>query len=105
MKNLTSLKKGDTVSVLVGKDQGKTGKIIEVKRSTNKVVVEAINIHHKFQKPRGNQPGTKISFPSAMPAGKVILICPNCGKPTRIGHKFLENGTKQRVCKKCQKAI
>jgi large subunit ribosomal protein L24 len=105
IKNLTNLKKGDIVGVTVGKDKGKTGKIIEVSRINNRVVVEALNIRHKFEKKRGNQAGSKISFPAPMPASKVILICPNCGKATRIGHHILENGTKQRICRKCKKAI
>ncbi len=101
----TNLRKGDTVAILQGKDKGKTGKIIEVDRKTGKVVVEGVNIHHRFEKRRGNAAGQKVSFPSQMLAGKVILICPNCGKATRISHKFLDNSAKQRVCKKCGKAI
>jgi len=64
-----------------------------------------VNIHHRFQKKQGTNAGSKVAFPASMPAGKVILICPHCGKPTRIGHHFLENGSKQRICKKCQKAL
>lgn len=99
-------KKGDTVSVLQGKDKGKSGKIIEVDRKTGKIVVEGLNIHHRFKKAQGSgQAGQKISFSAAMPASKVILICPNCNKATRISHNFLDNGAKQRICKKCGKAI
>ena len=99
------IRRDDTVMVMVGKDKGKTGKVIEVNRKANKVTVEAINIHHRFEKKRSGTAGQKITFPAGMPAGKVMLVCPSCGKQTRIGHKFLENGTKQRVCKKCEKAI
>lgn len=108
MNNL-NFKKGDTVSVLQGKDKGKTGKIIEVDRKNRKVVVEGLNIHHKFKKATigttGTQAGQKISFPAPMLCSKLILLCPSCNKPTRVAHNFLENGAKQRICKKCGKAI
>src|SRR5579872_1420668 len=105
MQNVTQLKKGDTVAVLSGKEKGKKAKIIEVDRKANKIVLEGLNIHHKFEKPRSGKAGTKISFPAAMPASKVIMICPHCGEATRIGHQMLDNGTKQRVCKQCKKAV
>lgn len=103
--NTTKLKKGDNVKVLSGKDKGRTGKILEVDRKNNKIVVEGINIHHRFEKSAPNKAGQKLSFPAGMLSGKVMLVCASCGKPTRIGNKFLENGNKQRVCKQCQKAI
>lgn len=101
------LKKGDTVGVLSGKDKGKTGKIIEVNPKAGRVVVEGLNIHYRFEKKgRANKTGgQRLAFPAQMDVSKVILICPNCGKATRVGHTFLENGTKQRICKKCKKAI
>jgi large subunit ribosomal protein L24 len=105
MKDTINLKKGDTVAVTVGKDKGKTGKISEVDRKSNMLVVEGMNIHHRFKKAGAGKPGTKVSFAAHMPAGKVVLICPHCGKATRVAHKFLDNGTKQRVCKHCAKAI
>ncbi len=103
--NNTNLKKGDNVAVLAGKDKGKTGKIISVDRKTMRVTVEAINMRTRFEKKRGAKGGQKITFPAPMSASKLILVCPNCGKGTRIGHQILENGKKQRICKKCQKAI
>lgn len=101
----TSLKKGDNVKVRAGKDLGKSGKIIAVDRKTGKITVEGVNIHHRFEKKRGNQGGQKVAFPGQMTAGKVMLICPSCGKPTRIGYKILDNGKKQRICNKCEKAV
>lgn len=98
-------KKGDNVAVLVGKDKGKTGKVISVNRKDGKVVVEGLNVRTRFEKKRGNKGGQKISFPAPMNASKIILVCPNCSKGTRIGYKLMEDGSKQRVCKKCEKAI
>jgi large subunit ribosomal protein L24 len=101
----TKLKKGDTVGVLVGKDKGKSGKIVDVDRKSGRAVVEGINIHHRFQKAKANTPGQKVSFAAGMAANKLVLLCPNCNKATRIGYKILENGKKQRVCKKCEKGM
>ncbi|MDB4939986.1 MAG: ribosomal protein [Candidatus Doudnabacteria bacterium] len=105
LSTTTNLKKGDNVAVRAGKDKGKNGKIISVDRKSGRIIVEGINILHKFEKKKPNTPGQKISFPAAMTASKVILICPSCGKPSRISHQVLENGKKQRICKKCGKAI
>lgn len=105
MNTTTNLKKGDNVAVRAGKDKGKSGKIISINRTTGRIVVEGVNILHKFEKRKGSTAGQKVSFPGPMTASKVILLCPNCGKPSRISHKVLENGKKQRVCKKCDKAI
>lgn len=101
----TRLKKGDTVKVLGGKDKGRTGKIIQADRARNTIVVEGVNLHYKFEKPKQNKPGQRISFAAPMPASKVMAVCPSCGKATRIGMSFLESGAKQRICKKCKSAI
>ncbi len=100
------IKKGDNVKVLSGKDKGKTGKVLRVIIATQKVVVENVNMHTKFQKSRkAGQPGQKITFAGAMAVSKVMLIDENSGKPTRVGYKFLEDGSKQRVSKKSGKAV
>ena len=99
------IKKGDTVAVVSGKDKGKSGKVIRVERETDRLVVEGANIHHRFEKPRGNKAGERVSFPGSMSISKVMIVCPNCNEVSRVGMKVLEDGTKQRVCKSCQKAI
>ncbi len=102
------IKKGDTVKVLSGKDKGKTGKVLRVFTSTGKVVVENVNMHSKFEKPRGvnRQAVTqKVSFPAAMAVSKVMLIDSNSGNPSRVGFQLLENGTKQRIAKKSNKPV
>ena len=88
-----------------GKDKGKSGKILTVDRKTGKIVIEGANIHHRFQKKRANQPGQKVSFPGMMHASKVMLIDPETSKPTRIGMKYAENGSKQRTAKKSGRTI
>ncbi len=106
MNNL-HVKTGDTVVVLSGKDKGKQGKVLEVSPKEKKVIVENINIVTKHVKPR--QMGAKggiVKCEAPMYACKVMNICPNCGKPTRIAHSIAEDGSKSRVCKNadCGKA-
>ena len=98
--NKLHVKKGDTVIVLSGKDKGKKGKVLEVSPKERKVIVENVNMVTKHVKPRkmGDQGGI-VKAEGAMYACKVMLVCPNCGKPTRIAHKILNDGTKQRLCK------
>lgn len=102
------IKKGDTVKVLSGKDKGKTGKVLRVFADVRKVVVENVNLHTKFDRPKGvnRQAVTqKITFPAAIAVSKVMLIDSNSGNPSRVGYQLLENGTKQRIAKKSGKAI
>lgn len=95
------LKKGDTVKVLSGNDKGKTGEILEVIPKTERIVVKGINIRKKSVKPRrqGEQGGI-IPSEASIHSSKVALVCPKCGKETRIGYA-IEKDEKVRVCKKC----
>lgn len=94
------VKKGDTVLVLVGKDRGKQGKVLEVSPKEKKVIVEKINMVTKHVKPRRQgETGGRVEAEAALYACKVQVVCPKCKMPTRIGHKILEDGTKVRVCK------
>jgi large subunit ribosomal protein L24 len=101
------IKKGDTVKVLSGKDKGKTGKVLRVLPAAYKVVVENVNVHTKYERPRGTRQSVaqKVSFASPMPVSKVMLIDPHSGQPSRVGYQILENGTKQRIAKKSGKAV
>ena len=95
----SKIKKNDTVKIIVGKDKGKEGKVLSVK--DNKVVVEGVNMHSKHQKARkqGEESGI-VRVETPLHACKVQLVCPKCGKPTRIGHEV--NGkNKIRICRKC----
>ena len=95
------IKTGDTVMVINGKDRGKTGKVMQVSPSENKVIVEGVNIVTKHVKPRKmGEPGGLIKAEAALYGSKVQLVCPKCGKPTRVGHVVDEKGKKMRVCKK-----
>ena len=100
------VKTGDTVVVISGKDKGKQGKIQKAFPSTGKIIVEGVAMVKKHQKPRGQgMPGGIVDKEAAIPACKVMLVCPACKKATRIAHKFIERQGKKpekvRVCKKC----
>ena len=102
MSNKVHVKTGDTVIVINGKDRGKTGKVLQVSPSEGKVIVEGINIVTKHVKPRRmGEPGGLVKAESALYADKVQLVCPKCGKATRVGHQIDSKGNKVRVCKKC----
>ncbi len=96
------VKTGDTVVILSGKDKGKKGKVMEVSPKEKKVIVENCGIVTKHKKPRRQgEAGGIIKAEGAMYSSKVMLVCPKCGKPTRIAHMILGDGTKERLCKIC----
>ena len=99
--NKVHVKKGDEVVVINGKYRGKRGKVMQVNPSEGKVIVEGVNIVTKHVKPRKmGEPGGLIQAESALYADKVQLVCPKCGRPTRVGHKTDSKGKKVRTCKK-----
>ena len=95
------IKKDDKVVVISGKDKGKEGKVLSAAPKTGKVIVEGVNVASKHVKPKkqGEQGGI-IKVETPIYACKVMVVCPKCGKPTRVAHK-VENGKSVRVCKKC----
>ena len=95
------IKKGDNVVVLTGKDKGKKAAVIKACPADNKVVLEGLNMVTKHVKPRSaNQPGGKIEQPAAIDVSNVMLVCPECGKATKIAHEK-QDGKNVRKCKKC----
>jgi large subunit ribosomal protein L24 len=98
--------KNDKIKVLVGKDRGKTGKVLKVMPKKNKVVVEGLNLIIKNVRPRRQgEKGQRIQFPRPIDISNVMLICPHCGKPVHLAYKLREDKKKVRICKKCQQAI
>ena len=96
-----NIKKDDKVVVLSGKDKGKEGKILSADPKDLKVIVEGVNVATKHQKPRKQgEEGGIIKVETPIYASKVQLVCPKCGKATRVAHK-IEGDKKVRVCKKC----
>jgi large subunit ribosomal protein L24 len=96
------IKKGDRVQVLTGKDRGKTGQVTRALPEVRKVIVDGVNVAKKHQKAtKATMQGGIIDKDMPIPVANVAVICPTCGKPTRVGYKIDGDGTKVRVCKKC----
>ena len=101
-----NIKKDDKVIVLSGKDKGKEGRVVSADPKNGKVIVEGVNVAKRHLKPRKpGEEGGIIKKETPIYASKVMRVCPKCGKPTREAHKFLKDGTKERVCKKCGEII
>jgi large subunit ribosomal protein L24 len=103
-----SVRKGDTVLVLAGKDRGKRGTVERVERTKRGlgVVIPGINMAKRHQRPRTRtQQAGILDIPVPIHVSNVQVVCPRCGKPTRIGHQVLDNGRRVRVCKHCGEQI
>jgi len=99
------IKKGDNILVISGKDKGKTGKVTRAIPKEGKILVEGINLRKKHVRPKKQgEKGQIVQVPAAMQASNVKMICPKCGKATRVGYK-IEKNIKSRICKKCQQII
>ena len=99
------IKKGDTVVVISGEEKGKKATVIKAYPSKRKVVLEGVNMVTKHMKPRGaNQPGGKVEQPAPIDVSNVMLVCPECGKATKVAHDKVE-GKNVRKCKKCGAVI
>jgi large subunit ribosomal protein L24 len=106
MASKVHVKRGDTVLVITGKNSGKKGKVLTVFPSKQRVIVEGVNIVKRHTKPTQQMPqGGIIEKEAAISSSNVMLFCNKCNNPTRIAHKFLDNGKKVRVCKKCGEVL
>ena len=100
-----TIKTGDNVLVIAGKDKGKTGKVSAVYADDNKVLVENVNVVSKHQKARTqNEKSGIFKRPAPIEASNVQVVCPTCGKATRVAHNEVE-GKKVRICKKCNASL
>ena len=105
-----NIKKNDKVKILAGKDKGKTGKVLQVSPEDGRVSVEGLNLLIKHLRPRRQgEKGQRIEFPAFLDATNLALVCPKCGRATRVGFKTIKlegkKDKKFRVCKKCQEII
>lgn len=106
MKAKFSVKRGDFVEVISGKERGKRGKIIKVLTKRGRVIVEKVNLVKKHVRPSEKYPtGGIIEKEASIHISNVMVVCPKCDKPVRTGKKFLEDGRKVRYCKKCGEVI
>ena len=99
------IKKSDQIQIISGKDKGKKGKVLRVVPEKLRVVVEGLNLVKKHMKPkRGGEKGQRVKIPMSVSVSNVMLVCPKCGKLTRVGFK-LGKEEKTRFCKKCKSEI
>lgn len=101
---MLKIKIGDTVKIMAGKDKGREGKVEKVFPKEGRVVVPGANLYKKHVKSFGQVKGGIYDIPRPLDVSKIMLICPKCKKPTRVGISVL-NDEKNRVCKKCGKEI
>ena len=103
------VKKGDTVVVRTGKDRGARGKVLLTSPSTERVLVEGVNRVKKHTRvqttTRGAQEGGIVHQEAAIHVSNVQVVCPNCGEPTRVGHRRSEDGKNVRTCRKCDQDL
>ena len=100
------IKKNDTVTVIAGKDRGKKGRVLQVFPDEGRVLVEAVQYRKVHRRPtRDNPKGGIVQMETRVAASNVMLVCPRCGKPARVGFTFLADGTKQRACKRCREIL
>jgi large subunit ribosomal protein L24 len=96
------IRKGDRVRVLAGKDRGKEGEVMRALPREGKVIVDGVNVAKKHQRPtRTTQQGGIIDKDMPIQVSNVALVCPSCGRPTRVGFKIDQSGGKVRMCRKC----
>jgi large subunit ribosomal protein L24 len=102
-----NIKRDDNVLVIAGRDRGKTGKIRQMLADKDKAVVEGVNVVKRHTKPRSVQARQAgiVEKEAPVHVSNLALICPKCEKPTRVGHAFLPDGGKVRVCKRCGEQI
>ena len=95
------IRKGDDVRVISGNDKGKEGRILKVFPDSNRVIVEKVNLIKRHTKASKDVPqGGIIEKEGPINASNLMLVCPNTGKPTRIGKEMLSDGSRARVSKK-----
>ena len=101
-----NVKKNDKVVVLTGKEKGKIGSVLKVDVNKGRVIVEKINMVKKHSRPGGSTAqGGIVEKEAPIRMSNVMLVCNKCAEPTRIGKRKLEDGSKVRVCKKCDQLM
>jgi large subunit ribosomal protein L24 len=103
----TPIRRNDTVIVTAGRDSGKRGRVLKVLPLRNRLVVEGVNMikRHTRPNPQRNIKGGIVEREASLHASNVQLVCPECGKSTRVGHRILNDGRKIRICRKCEGVV
>ena len=109
-RQATSIRKNDSVLVITGKDRGKRGRVLKVvaqKSGKVRLIVEGVNMIKRHTKPNPQRQikGGLVEREAGLHASNVQLVCPECGKPTRLGRRLLDDGRKVRICRKCEGVV
>jgi len=105
MASSMSIRKGDTVKVIAGKDKGTTARVLMTLPESRRAIVERVNMVKKAQRPTNKQPkGGILEIEAPIHVSNLMLVCPSCSQPTRVG-RTREDGVRIRTCKKCGKTI
>ncbi len=100
------IRKGDKVRIIAGKERRKEGKVLGLFPKEEKILIQGLNFVKRHTKPKGEgKPSGIIEKEAPLAISNVVLICPRCNQPTRIGYKIVEKGKKLRICKKCGETI
>ena len=103
----TPIRKNDNVLVVTGKNRGTRGRVLKVDPEKNRLIVEGVNMikRHTKPNPQRNIKGGVVEREASIHASNVQLVCPECGKQTRVGRKILGDGRKVRICRKCEGVV
>jgi large subunit ribosomal protein L24 len=103
----TPIRRNDNVVVITGKDRGKRGRVLKVDAAKNRLIVEGVNFIKRHTKPNPQRQikGGVVEREASLHASNVQIVCPDCGKPTRLGRKILGDGRKVRICRKCEGVV
>lgn len=103
---ISKIKKNDTVIVLSGRDRGKQGKVTQLFPRQSMVVVEGVNVRVKHLRTRERgRTGNRVQFAAPLPIAKVSVVCPHCGKPTRVKIQVGSEGERARICRRCSQSM
>jgi large subunit ribosomal protein L24 len=106
-KLATPIRRNDNIVVITGKDRGKRGRVLKVEPAKNRLIVEGVNIIKRHTKPNPQRQikGGVVQREASLHASNVQIVCPECGKPTRLGRRILGDGRKVRICRKCDGVV
>ena len=100
------IRKNDNVMVIAGRERGKTGKVLRVLPDKDRVIIERMNLVKRHSKPRGpQQPGGMVEKEAPIHASNIMIMCDKCNAPVRVGRRVLNDGTKIRICRRCNEAL
>jgi large subunit ribosomal protein L24 len=103
----TPIRRNDTVVVTAGRDSGKRGRVLKVLPDRNRLIIEGVNTikRHTKPNPQKNIKGGIVEREASLHASNAQIVCPECGKPTRVGRQVLTDGRKVRICRKCEGVV